>query len=627
MNPPLRSILAATDLSNGSDVIVQAAARLAAQTGAGLHLLHALELPRPPSGDVALRAAFEKQMAEAEHSLRAQARCTMPEDVAPASEHVGIPVAHRAIKERAAQVEADLIVIGRHRGGAAGAHFLGTTAGRVIRMAEIPCLVVGDPLAEPIRRIGVAIDCSDPSQGALEIALAWALQASGEDEAGKSARPEIRVMHVGWTVEWIDDPQRGSRVLLPKLERLVEHACTRVPGSETLDVRTEVLWGNDPIEATVLWGRRAKIDLLVMGTRGSTGLRRVLLGSTASSVARQAHCPVLLVPPSLWSGEARTPRLQRVLVATDFAASALEAARWSTRCLAPEAEHLLVHVLEVPEPPAVLAGRYGPREELLWTARKGVRQRLEEQRHMLEEQRRTLETAPDADGAGPIRTAAREGGPADEMIRLAEESGADLIVMGSRAQDGREHSAWTWLGTTAERVLRASPTPVLLVRGRLQGPPRNLLVAVDGSEPSLGALAWANFLRSRFGAALTALHVETPFIFEYGDLLPTSTELSALAARASAEQPDWLLARTNWLRDEMRRAGADPDAASIRVTVGRPADEIVAEQERGGADLVVLGTHGRGALARVLLGSVASAVLRTVPCSVLAVGDPDRMRR
>jgi nucleotide-binding universal stress UspA family protein len=615
MRYPLRSILAATDLGAGSNAIVSSAARLAAWTGAELHLLHALDLPWHFSEEAERRSGFREQIEEAEGRLQDQARRILPEGVSPASGKVLVYTAHKAILDRAEEVSADLIVVGPHRGGPVGAHFLGTTADRVIRTAEVPCLVVDEPLTEPIRRIGVPIDCSDPSQGALEVALAWGLQVSAGAEAERSGPPEIRVMHVGWIVEQVDDPEREERVLRPQLERQVERARSHVPEAEALDVGIEVLWGNNPTEETVHWVTGSEIDLIVMGTQGSTGLKRALLGSMASRVARQTPRPVLLVPPLLWSGQAHAPALRRVMIATDFHESALAPARWSTRDLAPEAEHLLVHVLEVPEPPGVLAGRYGSREELLRTAREGARQRLEEVRA-------ELDAGSPGDGTQSLRAVMREGQPADEIVRLADEAEVDLVVMGG--QSDRERSGWTTLGTTAERVLRASPVPVLVARRLPHGPPRTLLVAVDGSEPSRRALAWADFLRSRFGGSCTALHVESPVLFEYSDLVPSRSDMAAIAAEAPVQKHGRVQAREQWLREEVRRAGVDPDTIALRVTIGRPADEILAEQERSGADLIVMGTHGSGTLVRALLGSVAGAVLRKSPCSVLVVGDLNR---
>src|SRR5690606_37126627 len=109
------------------------------------------------------------------------------------------------------------IVLGPHRGGPASAHFLGTTADRVIRTAEVPCLVVSEPLDAPVRAIGVPLDCSDLSQGALEVALAWALQLGGGEEG--EGHPPIRLVHVGWPVDLADVPDVEATHLRPALER------------------------------------------------------------------------------------------------------------------------------------------------------------------------------------------------------------------------------------------------------------------------------------------------------------------------------------------------------------------------------------------------------------------------
>lgn len=613
MRSALHSILAATDLGRGSDAIVRSAAILAQRAGAELHLLHSLELPWVPSKDVMRRTGFFGQIETAEERLRDQVERTMPEGVRPTSQKVIIYIARKAILDRAQEVSADLIVVGPHRGGAAGAHFLGTTADRVIRTADVPCLVVEEPLSDEIRRIGVPVDYSDPSQGALETAFTWALQLTPGGGGERSGAPDIRVMSVGWTVDRGDIPDMEERVIRPELERLAERAVACVPGAEGLDHRVEVLWSDNPTEATLSWAKVREIDLLVMGTHGRSGVGRALIGSTASSVARQAPCPVLLVPPSLWSGHAHTPRLDRVMIATDFSDCSVAAARWSTRALAPEAEHLLVHVLEMPEPPPALAGRYGSREELLGTAHAGPEGRLGEMRDAL-----TNEGA----GAATVRTEVCDGEPAEEIVRLADD--VDLVVMGAHGRSEVKRGSWTMLGTTVERVLRASPAPVLVAHCALGGAPRRLLVAVDGSEPSLRALSWADFLRGRFGGSLEVLYVDTPATYLYPDVVLLDSDAADLPELDPAKPGGWVHDREKWLREQVRRSGIDPDTVTIRVIIGSSAVEIVAEQERSGADLIVMGAHGRGTLGRALLGSVASAVLRAASCSVLLVGEPER---
>jgi len=293
MRPPLRSILAATDLGDGSDAIVRSAAILAQRTGAQLHLLHSLEFPAVPSSDGERKTGFFGQIESAEERLRDQAERAMPEGVRPTSQKVIIYVARKAIQDRAREVAADLIVVGPHRGGATGAHFLGTTADRVIRTADGPCLVVREALPDEIRRIGVPLDFSDPSQGALETALAWAVQLAKGSEAEDV--PEVRVMYVGWPPEQADDPDMEEKMIRPALELLVQRAVSCTAGAESVDVRIDVRWADGPTEAILAWAGESDIDLLVMGTYGRSGLSRALIGSTASSVARQSPHPVLLV--------------------------------------------------------------------------------------------------------------------------------------------------------------------------------------------------------------------------------------------------------------------------------------------------------------------------------------------
>src|SRR5690606_40827742 len=108
---------------------------------------------------------------------------------------VAIHAAHRAIRERAEAVAADLIVLGPHRRHAVGDRFLGSTADRVIRTAEAPCLIVRGPLSLPLRRVLVPVDLSGPALGALDVALAWG-HALGPLEEDGARDSRVVVLHV-----------------------------------------------------------------------------------------------------------------------------------------------------------------------------------------------------------------------------------------------------------------------------------------------------------------------------------------------------------------------------------------------------------------------------------------------
>src|SRR5690606_15709120 len=98
----------------------------------------------------------------------------------------------------------------------------------------------------------------------------------------------------------------------------------------------------------------------------------------------------------------------------------------------------------------------------------------------------------------------REGRPATEIGRVADEVGADLIVVG---EQGPRRGVTALLGSTAERVLFDARIPVLVARKTPDGPPRRILVAIDDSEMAQQVLGWARGLVERFDAKATVLNV------------------------------------------------------------------------------------------------------------------------
>jgi nucleotide-binding universal stress UspA family protein len=140
---------------------------------------------------------------------------------------------------------------------------------------------------------------------------------------------------------------------------------------------------------------------------------------------------------------------------------------------------------------------------------------------------------------------------------------------------------------------------------------RRLLVPVDFSEPSEHAWRVAQGLARALGAEIVLLHVvvEAPLYGEgpfSGDRVRGVYE----SARAWGEQK---------LEEWADAARAEGVQARTVLGAGTPHREILAAAAREGADLVVIGTHGRGGVERALVGSVADRVIRLAPCPVLAV--------
>ena len=145
----------------------------------------------------------------------------------------------------------------------------------------------------------------------------------------------------------------------------------------------------------------------------------------------------------------------------------------------------------------------------------------------------------------------------------------------------------------------------------------NILVATDFGPASNTALRYARALAGRFGARLHILHVVENFLLvaatEYGYASIGPAVQQDLEAAAAKQTHDLLT-------DDERQTQR---AIAATVTANSPAAAIVAYASREGIDLLVLGTHGRGALSHFFMGSVAERVVRTAGCPVLTVHHPE----
>lgn len=141
--------------------------------------------------------------------------------------------------------------------------------------------------------------------------------------------------------------------------------------------------------------------------------------------------------------------------------------------------------------------------------------------------------------------------------------------------------------------------------------PRLILVPTDLSEPAAHALRYASSLGERLGARLLVIHAD-PFI--------PPTDFSATTAGVFELSRDAMMATA---RNDLRKHAAQNIGARVpfdlRLVVGEPVDAIDAQVRRSRADLVVMGTHGRTGMSRLMFGSVTEAVMRLVPVPVIAV--------
>ncbi len=199
----------------------------------------------------------------------------------------------------AASRQADAIVVGTHGKHGLRRLILGSTAAAVLRSSEIPTFVVpphGEPDHAPSGRILVAVDDSEPSDAALQVAMRWAEGEGGElllCTAVDTRDPDPRS----------NDARRVARAMLAKREARVEE--------HDLRYRSIVVAG-EPAAAIAATAASQGVDAIVIGTHGRRGLQRMFLGSVAEAVVRHATVPVAVIRTEMVtrSGAGRTELLE-----------------------------------------------------------------------------------------------------------------------------------------------------------------------------------------------------------------------------------------------------------------------------------------------------------------------------
>jgi nucleotide-binding universal stress UspA family protein len=214
-------------------------------------------------------------------------------------------------------------------------------------------------------------------------------------------------------------------------------------------------------------------------------------------------------------------------------------------------------------------------------------------------------------GFWPEECHVRKGQPYQEICTLADEIDASLIVLGTRGHTGLKRIL---LGSTAERVARFAACPVLVVRPspswkRKRFVLQKILAPIDFSRCSMVGAMYAALFAKTFGAKLSLLHVlagEMPLAS--GKASRNSFNKNGAIDLENARLDMEAFTQLDFLRD------VKPETD---ICAGDAADEICRIAGDSVTDLVVISTHGRTGLNRVLLGSVAEHVLRHAECPVL----------
>lgn len=271
---------------------------------------------------------------------------------------------------------------------------------------------------------------------------------------------------------------------------------------------------------------------------------------------------------------------RRILVPTDFSESAEGAFAFAlVLARAHGAEIHLLHDIEIPV-------------ETI-TGATTLRERLEESSATAKRKMEDLVASRRADDVVAKRALERSTDPVQSIPLYAEQNGVDLIVMGAH---GHHSIREKLIGSRAERVLREGVRPVVTVAlNEAAYVPRKIeriLVPVDLDDPSPDALRVAGGVAAATGARIFLLRAD---------------------AQDGAEED-----QSRLLRLSERTVGAE-DAVTIVRSPDEPADAILETARSSNVDLIVMTTHARRGLERVLKGSVTEHVVPRASCPVMVI--------
>lgn len=293
MSERIETVVIGTALTPSSDDVVRAGLAFARALGARVHLLHAFTPPADFSGgswlsDPAVDEMWRAQKKVHQSELEEQIERVgiRPEELHGKSFEVGTP--HQLLVDVARTLNAMAVVVGASEARGLSRAF-GSTAGRVIRKSTRPVLLVrGEP--RPPRRFLLPVDLSalsvDAFRSGLEVIDRWA----GGDDVEREALLVVTESQQRVFAEHAGEGASAEEVVGEELSRFVaEHAGGAAVSCRVRvgDARREILAEIDDLRP----------DVVVLGTHGRSGFERLVIGSVAEGVSREAACGVLVIPP------------------------------------------------------------------------------------------------------------------------------------------------------------------------------------------------------------------------------------------------------------------------------------------------------------------------------------------
>ena len=286
------SILVATDFSANADHALDFACRLAGVFGAEVHLVHVRILLEGRQQSQELQRELERL--DATHDRQTEDALAKHANQRRVGVHThlvrGLSVSE-SLLESALDLQCDLMVMGTHGRRGLRHLLLGSVAEEIVRTATVPVITVRESADTEERSAGTILVChdfSERSEAAVGMARQWALALGAE----------VHLLHV---VEPVVYPEFYAVDVMPDevLHRIEERSVEAMEAAAAVQLQgvvhtLEVVTGR-AVDAILDAADPARFDLVIMGTRGLSGLQHLLLGSVAEGVVRRSRIPVLTV--------------------------------------------------------------------------------------------------------------------------------------------------------------------------------------------------------------------------------------------------------------------------------------------------------------------------------------------
>jgi nucleotide-binding universal stress UspA family protein len=253
---------------------------------------------------------------------------------------------------------------------------------------------------------------------------------------------ELHVVNVGVAVPALLKPLdvKPARVE-QEARRLLDEEVKNIENVGGTVARSHLRMG-DAAQEIVDLAQELKVGLIAMGSRGRSRIKRALIGSVSDSVVRHAQCPVMVVrwKPLIFPAQ--------ILVATDGSEEATLAAKTAAELA--QRTYSELHLVSVAD----------AHSSYYYVQQTGLGNDLPQQaQDVLDDDAKKIEQSGGEVAGKHVRASRRH--PADSIVRVAEETGADLVVMGSRGLGGIKRAL---MGSVSDSVVRHAHCPVLVVR-------------------------------------------------------------------------------------------------------------------------------------------------------------------